>query len=205
MNLFITLIKIAVIICILLAIIKLPDLIKKITTKFVDGKQEQKQEQQTIVVEPWKIKLLEDSPLYRRYLAQAMVSAVREYHEQCGLQKPGDLLGHLAPYGKGVHYDEQLGIIFVYQFSRTIELNKEGRYANTTISVNDMASQLNQVIGNYTIGVNWHPLRIVLQGSERLGRVFFCLAPFTYGKVFDYDAFNGYIDEYIVEINTESM
>lgn len=130
-----------------------------------------------------------------------MVSAVREYHEQCGLQKPGDILGHLAPYGKGVRYDEQLGIVFVYQFSRMKELNKEGKYANTTVSVNDMARQLNRVIGNYIVEANWCPSKIVYQRSGKLGQVYFYLAPFTHESVFDYNTVNEYLEPIMNEQN----
>lgn len=190
MNLLVALIKIGFILGILLIITRLPDLIEKIATKILFGEQGQ----QATVEEPWQIEALESSPLYRQVLAYAMVSSVKEYHEPCGLKKPGDLTGHLAPYGEGVRLDPQLGIVFEYRFSRAKELNKEGKYANTTVPVNDMARQLNQVIGNYTLEMNWHPLRIVAQRSMDLGQVYFCLAPFTDENGVDWKAVNTYLE-----------
>ena len=137
---------------------------------------------------------LENSPLYRTKLATAMARCVAANCQYCRLVCPKDSTNHLAQAGKGVIWDDQLGILFCYVFDRTSSVYGLNDIRYSTVPVSDMAQKLNKSIGNYCMQMGLSSLRIVRQSNLDDAQVCFCLAPFISNGQIDWGAVDNYLD-----------
>ena len=122
---------------------------------------------------------------YTTYV-QAMIDCVSNNFSSCGLNRPGSLPQHMAPYSKGISYSPEYGVVYLVFFDRGIEFNGGGGLNNSsysTMSIYDIARKINLTFPNFCIANGCAPYRIVKCRDMSMGRVCFAIAPVKDVKV----------------------
>lgn len=117
---------------------------------------------------------------YKTYL-QFLIDCVSNTYTRLGLNRPGSLLQHMAPYNSAISLDTCRGLIYRYVFDRGVDVNAGSMIQNlqnhtiplTTNSPTQMAHQINQVLPNYCICNGCVPVCIDRAYDTDGGRVCF--------------------------------
>ena len=138
--------------------------------------------------------ILEDSPMYSD-LGFASISCVGANHTDCGLREPepNNWPNHVPSVGQRVIWNNRIGFLFQYNFTRKSDCPGGMRVVYSAIPVSQMALVLNQTIGNYTVQAGYGVVPIMAQRDLMNGRVAFYMAPFTTMQGVDWVALRNYL------------
>lgn len=104
---------------------------------------------------------------YNSYL-QCLIDCITNVYSRLGLNRPGPLPQHMAPYDAAIFIDSNRGLVFRYTFDRGIDVTGGGMMKHiqnntvplTTNPPEQMAHQLNQVLPNYCLCSSLVPICI---------------------------------------------
>lgn len=93
---------------------------------------------------------------YSAYL-QLLIDCISNTYSRLGLNRPGNLPQHMAPYAVAIFRDNIRGLVYRYTFDRGVDVNAGNVMQNlqnhtiplTTNPATQMAHQINQVLPNY--------------------------------------------------------
>lgn len=163
---------------------------------FFRRQEKEKQVEISSIIYKNKLKCLEQSGLYRIDYVTALAKCVSSNYQSCALTRPSDTTNHLLPEDKGVVFNNNYGILFIYRFQRSVSCPGGREVEYSTFPIEKMVQQLNQSLPNYCIQNGLYPLRIVYMEPDGDGHVLFEIAPFTTNNGVDWKK----VDDYLTEV-----